>query len=450
MQSETSIVKKILNLNRSVALSFLYRSWSALSGIVTIYLSARYLDAATQGVYYSFASLIAIQNVAELGVSFSVTQFCSHEMAKLTFDSDGIISGDSQSKARLKSVLLFAVSWFRVAAVVFIIVILPAGLFFFHKTISVQYPDIHVTSPWCLLVIFSGSNLFISGLIAMIEGCGKINDVLHLKIIQSGLALSFSWIVLVNSGGLYAMVTVVATTSVVSSIWLGCRYKTFFKDLLSKTSESSGINWKNEMWPFQSRMAVSWIAGFLTFQLINPIVLTIEGPVITGQLGMSLQIFAGLNSIVLAWITSNLPNYGYLIASGQRQELDRIFFGSLIGSTILLFFLLASFILGIYIMRDQGVKQCERLLNIKMLILLGLGSIASHITHAEALYLRSHKKEPFLLVSIIAGVTMILGLLIAVPKHGVVGAVWIYLFVMVGIGLCLGSLTFRGFRRQYN
>jgi len=119
-----------LGIDRAVFFTLLGRGWNVGAGLLTIVVIAHFLSPELQGYYYTFNSLIALQIFAELGLNFAIIQFASHEMAQLSWQPDGTVSGQPEAKRRLQSLLHFAFSWFGVAALLMIAILLPAGLYF--------------------------------------------------------------------------------------------------------------------------------------------------------------------------------------------------------------------------------------------------------------------------------------------------------------------------------
>ena len=138
-----------------------------ISGLVTLLLVVRFLSPDEQGYYYTFASLLAMQVLFELGMSFVVMQFASHEMAQLTWVHEGIVEGDKLAKGRLRSLLVLVTKWYGVIAVLIVVVILPAGWIFF----SVTYPQSKVNwqIAWIWLVLAAAINICFMPLLALLE-----------------------------------------------------------------------------------------------------------------------------------------------------------------------------------------------------------------------------------------------------------------------------------------
>ena len=122
---------KATGVDRAVGFTVLGRGWNTLSGAVTILLVARFLTPAEQGYYYTFASLVALQVVFELGFSFVILQMASHERVHLSIAKDHRITGDTIAHARLASVLQLSVRWYLIAALLMAIIVTPAGMLFF-------------------------------------------------------------------------------------------------------------------------------------------------------------------------------------------------------------------------------------------------------------------------------------------------------------------------------
>ena len=158
-------------MDRAIAYTIMGRSWSAMAGIVTVLLIARFLTPNEQGYYYTFSSLVALQIIFELGFSFVVLQLAAHERAQLTFLPDGRVEGNPVAHARLASVLQMSVRWYSIAGLLMAAALLPAGIHFF----GVHQPAGLVVVwrlPWCLLVVAAMLAFQIDPVFSFLEGYG--------------------------------------------------------------------------------------------------------------------------------------------------------------------------------------------------------------------------------------------------------------------------------------
>jgi hypothetical protein len=125
------LAKVRLGLDRAVVFTVLARAWTRGSGLITIVLIARFLLPVEQGYYYTYASLIALQMVFELGFSQVVMQLASHERAHLSIGPDGSVAGGQTAHARLASVLQLSVRWYGVGSLLLGLALIPIGSYFF-------------------------------------------------------------------------------------------------------------------------------------------------------------------------------------------------------------------------------------------------------------------------------------------------------------------------------
>lgn len=308
-------------IDRAVFVTLLGRGWNVGAGLLTIFLVAHFLTPEMQGYYYTFNSLIALQIFAELGLNFALVQFASHEMAELTWQANGTVSGSSIAKRRLQSLLKFAYTWFGVAALFMMVLLMPAGLYFFGVESLPEFQQSKIAIPWICLVFFTAINLFIIASSAVLEGCGRVSIIASLRLFQSVFSVTAVAITLILGGELYALVANSLIMSLIGLSVLIIRFRHFFYDLLIKqSSDLPGMSWKHEIWPFQWRIAVSWMSGYFIFQIFNPLLFKTHGPIAAGQMGMSLQIIMAMNGVAMVWITTKVPFFGQLIA--KKNSLD--------------------------------------------------------------------------------------------------------------------------------
>jgi hypothetical protein len=102
--------------------------WISLSTTISLILIIKYFNPVNQGYYFTFLSLIFLQNFAELGLSFAIYQFISHEMADLNLDNKFYLNGGKKALDRINSILNFSYGWFGTSGCIFIAVAIPLGM----------------------------------------------------------------------------------------------------------------------------------------------------------------------------------------------------------------------------------------------------------------------------------------------------------------------------------
>jgi hypothetical protein len=450
---------RTLGIDRAVLFTVLARGWSSLAGIGTLTLIARFLTPAEQGFYYTFYSVVAMQIVFELGFSVVILQAASHEAAHLRIAPDGTVTGPAAAHGRLASVLKKCVRWYTVAAVLMVVTLAPVGLAFFrHAAAKPGGNSVHFVWPWLLVVVASSCTFQIDPLFSFLEGCGYVPEVARTRLRQSLLGTALGWSAFLLHHGLFAPGCMIFGQALAGCTLLFSK-RPLLLPLLRHASAQFAIHWRSELWPFQWRIAVSWLAGYLTTQLFNPILMNYRGPVEAGQMGMSLNVCGTLFSMAVAWMNTKAAPFGQMIARKEYTTLDRTFFRTLLQSTAAAVLACSAVWIAVAWLnargiRLHGVRLASRLLPPLPLALLFFGTVANIIVFAEALYLRAHKQEKFM-VNSIAGALYIapLAYLLARwqnPHGGAWGIAAAYALGSLVIGLGYGTYTFTRWRRIWH
>ena len=448
-----------VGIDRAIAFTVLARAWSSLSGIGTLTLIARFLSPAEQGFYYTFYSLVGIQIIFELGFSVVILQTASHEAAHLHFAPDGVITGPAREHARLASVLQKSVRWYAIAAVLMTVTLMPIGVFFFrHVAAKPGFGGVPFVLPWLFVVLASSLTFQLDPIFSFLEGCGYVPEVARTRLRQSLASTALGWTVFLLHRGLYAPGFFILGQALAGSYLLYTRRRLILS-LLRHASESFRIDWGSEIWPFQWRIAVSWLAGYLTSQLFVPTIMNSRGPVEAGRLGMSLTVCATLTTLAVSWMNTKAPFFGQMIARKEYTRLDSIFRRTLVQSTgaaVLACLLVWSAVL--WLTQKQihlhGVLLASRLLPPVPLAMLFFGTVGNVVVIAEALYIRAHKQEKFMVNSILGAVycvpvAFVIGRM-STPHGGAWGIAAAYAIGTAVIGLGYGTYTFLKWRRIWH
>lgn len=431
---------RFVGIDKAVGFTLLSRGWTAISGFITLYLIAKWLTPEEQGFYYTFSSVLALQVIFELGLSFVVMQFSSHEMATMKFTSKGVLNGDAVAKSRLRSLLLLVLKWYGAISLLIILIILPLGWAFF--TINQDKSTVIWQSSWCLLIISAALNVLIIPLISMLEGCGKVVEVAKLRVTQGVLGNTLMWILLMSGRGLNSAPLMNVFVFFIALFWLWSNYRYFLRDLISSQIMNARISWKDEIWPFQWRVALSWLSGYLMLQLFVPILFSASGPIAAGKMGLSLSITLSILSVSIAWVNTKAPLFGNLVALKKYDQLDTVFFIALRQSTfVIILGALCVFSINSFLIYTNN-PLTDRLLPILPFLLLLLSTIINNVVFAESIYLRAFKDEGFMWVYILLGLFVSIGSLLIGPRFGALGMMSFYFFISLIIGLGLGSVVF--------
>jgi len=442
------IAKQWLGMDRAVTYTVLARTWASISGLVVVVLIANFLSAAEQGYYYTFASLIALQMVFELGFSQVVMQLASHERAHLTIESDGRISGDEIAHARLASILQLILRWYSIGALLFVAVLIPAGFWFFatHQHLG---PAVSWQTPWLFTAALAGFGFVLDPMFAFSEGCGFVADVAQLQFKRVIAGSLLGWAALATHHGLYAPAMILLGQIIVGSRWLVGR-RALLLGLLRFEAGQWKVSWKGEIWPFQWRIAVSWISGYCVYQSFNPLLFAFKGPAAAGRMGMSLSIANSLMFFAMAWVSTKAAPFGMLIARRRYSELDEVFFKAVLQSTGVALAGAATLWLGAAYLNWIHSPFAHKILSPLAFGLLLAAAIVNHLFASMGTYLRAHKQEVLFQLSVAIAVAVLLSNYFSARTVGALGMVAGYIVTLSVLGLGGGFLRFIKYRALWH
>lgn len=441
-------VRHRLGIDRAIAFTIAGRGWASFAGLVTVALIARFLTPAQQGYYYTFGSMVALQIVFELGLSFVILQMASHERAHLIIAADDCITGDPIAHNRLASVLQKTIRWYSTAAALLACFLIIAGSHFFsayHQSAE----HIHWRIPWYADALAASLTFQLDPLLSFMEGCGFVANVARVRLAQAVAGSSLAWLALATHHGLFAPAMVILGNACVSLSWLS-RHRRLLLPLLRRQPGKDRIHWTKEVWAFQWRIAVSWLCGYFIFQLYNPVLFAFQGPVVAGQMGMSLNISGAISAVAISWINTKAAPFGTMIARREYTRLDHVFFQALrqsfavcAGGAFLIW-------CAVFYLNWSHRPLAHRVLDPLSLGLLFLTSTLNIVVSAEALYLRAHKQEKFLIPSVVGAALVGASTYYFGRYFGARGVVTGSLAIAIFVGLPLGTYIFSKYRRAWH
>jgi hypothetical protein len=291
-------------------------------------------------------------------------------------------------------------------------------------------------------------NFQIDPFLSFLEGCGYVPEVARLRFMQSLTGSMLAWIALTRHYGLFAPSMMLFGMALASLVWLSGKRK-LLVGLLRHRAGAHRIQWNQEVWPFQWRIAVSWFCGYFLFWLFNPVLFAFRGPVEAGQMGMSLSLANAIQAIAVSWVSTKAAPFGTLIARKEYQRLDQTFFHALrqsygvsVAGALLAW-------LGCIYLNLRHLRFAQRLLDPFSLGILLLYMTVNVIVFAEAYYLRAHKQEVFFVNSVVGALVVAFCTVIFGRLYGAKGIVLSCLPLNLG-GLVWATYKFRKYRRLWH
>ena len=412
----------------------LQKSSQALASVIAALMVTHFLSVEEQGFYYAIGGLLSGCVLLDLGLSSLLVQISARISSGLELDSNGaLVPSRHGHNAFLSLVGWSRRGYARIAAVT--LAVMPLGFLYFSSAESDQ-ANILWHWPFVMAVLCVALSLPAYPLLSIIEGMGRVSEVYWVRLGQYVLGAALAWICLLGDQGLFAPAMAPLAMAVIVCWWAIARYKS----LLLSTDQAVEVDfaWREEIWPLQRKVAVSWIANYLLLSSPTLIVFYFGDAADAGRLGLSIVAANLIGSMCASWLVAKVPRITQQIAQNNGLESRKIFLKEFARAFLLM---AASFIVLLCLIILAGDSAlAKRVLHPEALLLLLGVFLIFHSVAMLSLYFRARGVE--LLAVPLFGATL-LGVvmsLVVVKSHGVVG-VLVAFFVAFGL-LALPAMYF--------
>jgi O-antigen/teichoic acid export membrane protein len=393
-----------------------YRVSPAVTGLLAIFLVARHYSLEQQAFYYMAVNFFGILQLSDLGLSVVLIQFSSHEWSRIAPQPDGGLVGDPDAIARLHSLVAQARLWYGALSALYLLLAGGAGFYVFGS----RLPELAWQGPWCVLAVLFALTLYMTHRMAVLEGCGHVREVYAARLIwgTAGFAALAAGILL--GWGLWSICLNYAVFVIVLFYVTQYRYGPFFRRL--SATHGARIDWWREVWPLQWSFSLNAAVGYFLFQIYVPIIMLIVGSAAAGRAGMTVQMTNFVGSIGAAVITVRVPAFGGLIAQRKFAELDRLFYRTSAAAFLLSVAAALAFIAGVWAVNAYRLPVADRMLPPDETLLFLLAILAGVPSQCFGYYLIAHKKNPMMVLGLVAGIVNLAMVVVLVKLLGTYGA----------------------------
>ena len=443
-----------LGIDKAIAFTSGNGIMNAAIGVVSVFIYTTCISKEEQGYLYTFNSVMAIKVFFELGFTGIITQYVAHEHAHLKWAEDGIsLLGEDKYKSRLSSLLHFCVKWYTIIALIYFVALQVSGISFF----STFGKDDNVSwkIPWMFISFFSAFGLFQAPFYSFTRGLGLVKEMAEMGFYVTIVGTIVSWACFLNGFSLYSII-ISSFITTIYSIYYYFHHK-LFKVIVGiwRIKVTEKVSYMKEIFPFQWRIAISWISGYFIFNFMNPVVFATSGAVAAGQMGMTVNILNQIRGFSMAWIGTKVPLMSRLIALKDYLQLDRMFKKTVLQELFVAVSLLSLFWLCIFILRFSQLEingriLAERFLDYLPMLLMTIPVIAQMLNDNLATYLRCHKQEPYLFKAICVGLLSLCYILVCSKYFGLIGICTGYCIIFTCISLPWGVLIFMRKRKEWH
>lgn len=427
----------MLQLKSALALILAQRVWQGMAGIVTILVVINVLSIEEQGLYYSFLSFAALSTLFDLGLSLALMQVASHSSASLVRS----LNGYNQATGQLAELIAFGARYYAVLALLFVVLVLPAGWIFF-SVFARQFAGWQPA--WITVSVTVALSLVVIPILAIYEGSGEITAVAGIRLSQAIIGSVATWTMLLGGGQVWATAMAPLAALISATIWIRRRHPEVLS--IIKTN-SQTINWNAELWPLQWRIGLSWVSGYMLTQIHTLVLFSMQSTSAAGQLGLSMAIGNMIGLFAQSFIARHVPAMARAVARRQWEQFDTMFRRDFTYSCVLF---VASSVVAIGLAAIlRTTPYGTRILPILPFAGLLLAIFLIHVNGALAAQLRSYRREPLAWV-VTAGALMTLMLVWpSAYLEGAAGIVAVMLTVQLIFVLPLSLLLYYRRNREW-
>jgi O-antigen/teichoic acid export membrane protein len=164
-------------------------------------------------------------------------------------------------------------------------------------------------------------------------------------------------------------------------------------------------------------------------------------------MGMTLALFTAVSSLGAAWLAPRVPQFGMMAAQKRYAEMDRLFWRLTIIVTIISILGAMAISLLVFTLNYYDSFFARRLLPTLPTVLFLITAIIQTAALPMSVYLRAHKKEPLLFLSIFSGSLVGLSTWLLGKQYSALGMAVGYLTISA-ILLPMVAFVWRRFKKQ--
>lgn len=414
------------------------KAWQALSGFVTALLVTHFLSAGEQGYYYAIGSLLSGYVLLDLGLSGLLVQISARMFSGLDIDDGGGLGPVGEKRSAYLAMLAWSRRWYARASLL-VLVLIPVGFLYFSFARTGQ-EEIHWQWPWIFVVIAVALSMSAYSALSIIEGVGRVAEVYWVRFGHYALGAVMAWALIAGGNGLYAPAMPPLAIAVTTIVWFRLRYRY----LLEEDGSSHGFSWREEVWPLQKRVAMSWFAGYAFLNAPILIVFYYRDAVSAGQLGLTAVIANVLGSLCASWLTAVVPRITNLVSSGRDGDSKELFLNEFRKA---LFLMILSYGAAVLLVMAIGhLSIAQRLLPPLETALLFAVFAIFHSVGMLSFHFRARGREILAYPLAVATLLSLIVSCVIVPSLGVVGVIVVFFGVFVLI--CIPAMIV-GWRRMH-
>ncbi len=401
---------------------------NALIMALVLFLVAICLNPKEQGYFFTFLSFAGLAQLFDFGLAYASMQTASHYQVHKNTLRD--------LKHQVTRVSVFS-------CIVALPLVEIVGFFTLTRGgLDSSSDNSSWLIPWLFYIPVILAGLPIAALLAIHEGSGAIGAVWRLRLNQEWIAGGILLVGLLSGMGLWSLVFSAGIRPIIGWLWLILARSGHHTPLISSPQSQLPLVWRLDIWPFQWKIGLSFLCGFLIFKAIIPVVLFERGEVVAGQIGLAISVMNAIIAFSTAWPTSQAARYGSLLASKAYTMLKVEFQHALLWSTLLCAGTIICACAFLQTLKQFMPFITNRLPSFYVITLILGAAIFHHTVICFAAPLRAERREPLLLSSVIGSIVTIIAIWLAARYAGPLEIAIVNL-ICAAVGLPIAIYIFR-------
>ncbi|WP_199482311.1 hypothetical protein [Vibrio owensii] len=300
---------------RVAVLSLTSRAIALLAAPITLLVISKELSVEELAFYYTFFSIIAMQQLAELGIGHVMKQYISHAYIEKT--------GEwlDTSKSEIKGYFKFSLFWFFGVAVFILSVVGVSGDLY----LSLSESSIDWRSSWWMLVLVSSIATLSAPVKLFLDGIQKQETLLKANTVSALSGSVVLWICLMNGVGLNSIaLSTLATVSVFVLMTSPTLLRTIklLKGVVSTENQKSVLR---KILPLLTRVSIVWGFGFLFWNSFNLVSFAVLEPDAAGKVIFAIALAKAGFGIAESITQGQSTILSNLIANDNKEKAVYVF-----------------------------------------------------------------------------------------------------------------------------
>lgn len=305
-----------MDKNKKIAFgSLISKAIKILVGPITLIVISNKLTPTELAYYYTFFSLISIQQLAELGIGHVIKQYISHDY-KIVDDY-----WTKYSKIKIKNYFYFSLLWFFFISLFILFVVGIIGYYY----LNIKPSDVNWQLPWILLVIISSISIFITPINILFDGIQKQELIIKANVFSGLLSSIILWISITVGAGLYS-ISIYILSIFLSSLFIYCSPLIKILHIFKKINYKIEIkNTFEDVWGLLKKVSLVWAFGFLFWNGFNLITFQIYNAEDAGKIIFLITLGRAGFQVAESITQGQISIYSHIISNGDIKKAKKEF-----------------------------------------------------------------------------------------------------------------------------